>query len=77
LDGYCAPQLLVEKVFALAKDVVLGADGVGNVLDRLRVVQRPYDLSLLGVRLSVRRRMFRIMCPLHACDCALAAGAGG
>lgn len=73
---YCAAQLLIEEVFALAKGIELCADGFGDVLDGLRVVQRPNDLPLLGMWLSVCRRVSRIMCSLHACDGALAAGAG-
>jgi len=65
-----------RKSLCSRQGIELCADGFGDVLDGLRVVQRPNDLPLLGMWLSVCRRVSRIMCSLHACDGALAAGAG-
>jgi hypothetical protein len=76
LYRYRAAQLLIEEVFAVAEVANLGADGIGNVLDGLRVVELVRDFLPLGMRLSVRGDRFGIVRPLHACDCAHTAGAG-
>jgi hypothetical protein len=72
----CAPKLAIEelRVALYAKSACYGLD---DVLNGLGVVQLVDDFALLRMWLAVRRHRLGCVCPLHACDSTVTAGAQG